>query len=426
MSKIENTFLIRKDWLNRLFLLPKFNLGNLFMLQKQSLVRIFYYSGILLAFYGSLTPWFLAPIFKFYQIIACFPIVFAMLLGNSMNNSIFSRKDYVRPLAAFTFFFVVSALVDGRNLNGIINLLFTIIIFFSLFRLNVSELPRLGNLLAISLACILVVSIPFFLLFLVGFPLPHHSFYPPDLDYSFENYRFFLVDDRGAFMFIPRYTSVFLEPSHLAMACITLLFCQTGKWKRWYNLVLFFALFLTFSLAGYVFIVFMFFATSWMQGHSIVGKAMLLILLTSVVVVGSLFYNKGDNLVNQLIVQRLTLNEDGELEGDNRVSGIFDREYEQLTQSPQILVGKGSASMKEFGFGNAGYKVFIYSNGLIGLFLLMVFMLVLVTVPQNFRPKVVFLAVQALSFIPHAMPIKYYFFIPLFVLLYHYDSRKLT
>lgn len=416
--KLDNIFLIRKNAIDRLFLFRKIDFESLLTIQKVDVVRWVFYFGMLIVYYASMTPWFLWRIYSYFPLFAFFPIVLSMLLSRGLSTPLFTRKDYIYPTVAYFFLIFTVVIINGRNAFAYIFMVFNLTIFLSVFKLNIDELDRLGTFLAKSMGCLLAVSIPFYLLYLVGFPIPHYHLVNPDFDYSYENYRFFLIDDRSTFDLVPRFHSVFLEPSHLGMACISLLFAQIGKWRRWYNIVLFVALILTFSLAAYVFLVIMLYSASWMKGKAIIAKLMMLGGLCLVVVVASLFYNKGDNLVNQLIVQRLTINEDGKLEGDNRVSSIFEREYDQMASSSEILVGRGSESMKKFGFGNAGYRVYIYSNGLITVFVLIIFFAVVVSTSRNTKAKIVMLLVHAISFIPHAVPVKQSFFIPLYIMLF--------
>ena len=237
-------------------------------------------------------------------------------------------------------------------------------------------------------------------------------------DYQFDIYLFFLVDMRFNFELIPRFHSVFLEPSHLGMACIALLYSQIGRWNTWPCRVLFLALLMSFSLAAYLCLVVMLFSAAWMKGKSIIGKIVLLSVLGGAMVVGSIFYNRGDNLVNQLIVQRLALNEEGNIEGDNRTTDLFTREYEKAIDSGDILLGRGMEEVQKFGFGNAGYRVYIYTYGLVTLFFLVLFFAVLSRTSPNRRAVLSMLLIELVTFIPHAQPIRFYTFIPYYILMF--------
>ena len=158
-----------------------------------------------------------------------------------------------------------------------------------------------------------------------------------------------------------------------------------------------------------------------MKGRNIIGKVILLISLCAVVATISLYYNRGQNVINELIVQRLMINEDGELEGDNRATETFQREYKKLASSSEILTGRGYEGMAKFSTegGNAGYRVYIYSNGLIGVMLLTFFLCTLAyTGTGGWRNKVVMLTAHFISFIPAATPLKFAMFIPWYILLF--------
>ena len=418
MKNINDIFLIDTSKIQRLFLVPTANVSKLFQWKVRDIALVMCYFGLFIAYYASLTPWFLWKIYRYYVFFALVPIVLSIMLSRNLKHPIFDRKDWLYPLITCAILQLSMALTSGKNINGIAMVVFSTIIYLSIFMLNINDLRKLGDWLSWSMAAILSVSIPFYLLHLVGFPLPHYHLVPTDMEYSFESYYFFLVDDRFAFDLLPRFNSVFLEPSHLGMACIGLLYTQIGKWNKLRNKIIFAGLFLTFSLAAYICLILMLFSSAWMKGKAILGKVLLLIGVCIAIVVAALVYNKGENLVNQLIVQRLSLNAEGKIEGDNRTTDIFTREYNKLANSEQVLVGKGLESFQRFGNGNAGYRVFIYCYGLISVLFVIVFFLAFSHTSNNKRAKIAMFALAILSFIPHGIPIKFYFFIPLYILTF--------
>ena len=407
--------MLHKRTLIKLFLIPVDKVHQLFYLSKRDLVYYCYYAGVLLAYIGSLDPWFMWPFYMIYPVVAFLPIFLSMLMSLHLKTPVFTRKEFVSSFISYLLLVVVMALVNGRNIYGFIFLVFNATIFLSLFRLEKDGLVRISTFLCKAMAVIMCFSIPFFILYLIGFPLPHYHIVNEEFQYSYENFRFFLLDDRSTMFFVPRFHSVFLEPGHLGTACTFLLLTQIGKWKRWYNLILFFTIFITFSLAAYVLLAMTFFGAAWIQRKAIVGKILLLVGILSIVVVASIFYNKGDNLVNQLIVQRLTIDEDGKLEGDNRVTSMFETEYDNYIKSDDILWGREYISMK-YGWGNAGYRVFIFQYGIIVLLLVFVFYIVFALQGVDRRAMMVMLAIAVSSFIVRSIPLAYYYFIPLFVL----------
>lgn len=409
---------IKKSTLRPFYQFPKIKAESLFLIEKQTVVRWLFYAGILIASFASLTPWFLWPIYRYHVLFANIPLLASLYFARKLKKNPFNRTDFKFP-ALFCFcVLIVMALTSGKNAFGLLMSVFQLVIYLSLFRIDKEELRKLGDVLTKAMACILSVSIPFYFLYLIGFPLPHHSLVPDQFEYTFETYYFFLLDDRSALELVPRFHSVFLEPSHMGMACIALLYSQIGKWNKWRCRILFFAIIISFSLAAYLCLVAMLFCAAWMKGKAIMGKLLLLLSLGTTVVVTSIFYNKGQNLVNILIVQRMTTDENGDLEGDNRTTGLFTKEFEKLLNSPQVFTGKGIEEMQKFGNGNSGFRVFIYTYGLISLFFVILFFMVFVRTSDNTRAKISMLIIHGLSFVAHGIPMKFYFFIPLYILTF--------
>lgn len=430
MSKrLSDIFIIHTKNIQRLFFVRKINLSRLYFIQVRKIALYTSFLGLFIVYYASLTPWFLWSIHKYYVFFALVPLLLGMLMSRQLKQPIFNRKDYLYPLIACILLQLTMALTSRKNINGVLMVVFSSMIYMSLFRMEIKELKRLSNYLTTSMACILVISIPFYIIHLLGVHLPHFHTAPADLDYSFENYYFFLVDDRFAFEFIPRFHSIFLEPSHLGMACISLLYSQIGNWNKLSCKILFVGIFMTFSVAAYICLILLFFSSAWMKGKAILGKILLILTLCVITIITSLIYNKGNNLVNQLIVQRLTLNTEGKIEGDNRTTAIFTKEYNKLASSEEIIIGKGMEKFLRFGNnGNSGFRVYIYCYGLLSILMLIIFFITLFRTSTNRRAVVSMTLISIASFIAHGTPILYYFFIPLYILLFNETTpqKKLT
>ena len=425
MTRQTNIFLIDIRKVKKLFILPKFNLSQWMVIPIREIAFGLYFLGILLVFFTSLSPWFLWGLYFYGQFVAFIPIVSAFLLSRTLSQPLFTRTDYIYPIITYILCATVMNLLSGRNMNGYIGDAFNAVIFLSLFMLNIQDLVRLGNMLAKTFAILLVPSIFFYVLYLLGYSLPHYHVVTTLGNYSYENYIFFLLDDRFAAQLIPRFHSVFLEPAHLAIACIALLLTQVRLWKRWYNIVIFVALIISFSLAGYVLMIAMLFGASWMKRQAIMRKILALLCVCAVVTVVSIFYNDGDNLVNDLIIQRLEMKDDGKLEGDNRVSEGFEKVYDNFAQSDRFLFGEGLDKYERYSTGgNAGYRVFFYVNGFISFIFLIVFYITFPAYSHNTRNKWVMYMIASMSFIAHAIPLKFYFFIPLYILVYRDIENK--
>lgn len=404
--------------MQRLFLVPKIDFSKLFIIQLRDFAFAIYILAIVITFFSTWTAWFTWKLHGVHQFLCSFLIATSFIFSRTLSRPIFSRKDYLYPLGAFAVYYYLSVLLRGANVFGLLNATCSIIVFGSLFALERKELIRIGNLLAKTTGALLVPSIFFYLIYLTGRSLPHYHVKCPFADYSFENYTFFMVVDNDTFTLIPRFTSYFLEPAHLAMGCIVLLTAQIGQWNKWYNIALFTATLLSFSLAGYVFLAIVLVGAAWMKGKAVIGKLIALAVVMLGIGIGSMFYNQGDNLVNTLIVERLAVDSDGKMAGDNRVTNSFLREYEKYIGTSRAILGEGGDKMERFGFGNAGYRVFIYSNGLFLTVLLFCVFCVIASRSREKRARVLFWTIHLVSFIPHAFPLRFYFFTPLYVLLH--------
>lgn len=388
-----------------------FDISSLYLLEKRTIVRIFLYSGMLLAYLGSLNPWFLWSLGPLYVLPAGGLIAIAMLISNSMDKPVFYLRNFLPAILSYIVLLYYLQFVGGSNIKGFIGNSFSIFIFLALFRIDTKDLSSLVVFIAKVMAVLLSISILCFFLYLIGFHFPSkNSVFGEYALYSYTNYYFFMIDDRTIFSTIfPRFHSVFLEPGHLGTATVLLLLAQMGNWKKWYNVVLIIASLMTFSLAAYVLFVVIVFFNLWCQRKRILKKVFFSITIIAVISVGAFFYNGGDNLIHDLILIRLEI-ENGELAGDNRVTDEFQAEYDNFLQSSDLLLGR---DMDKTTSGNSGFRVFIYENGLIGLFLVILLYLLSFWRAEDKRSWISAMVVSILCFIIRGYPLWENYFIPL-------------
>lgn len=169
-----------------------FDISRLYLFEKRTIVKIFLYSGMLLAYFGSLNPWFLWPLGPFYIVPACCLIVVAMLVSNSMEKPYFNRRDFLFTISAYVILLCYQLFVNDASFAGFVVQVFNIFIFLSLFRTDADELLRLVTFLAKVMAVLLSISIPCFILYyLFGLQFPSQSaVFGENALYSFTNYYF--------------------------------------------------------------------------------------------------------------------------------------------------------------------------------------------------------------------------------------------
>lgn len=385
--------------------------SDLYLIRKDKFVPFCFGCGIFLAYIGSLNPSFLWKLSSLYVLPAAFLAGTSVFVAQSMKEpAVFTRNDYLLPVSVCVVLVFYMSFATGGNVNRYIAQVFHIIVFASLFMANGVTLFKLSTWISKAMACLLIVSILFYLLYLSGFPLPSRNAQFGDM-YYYTDYYFFLLDDRSLFIF-PRFHSVFLEPGHLGTVTILLLLSQIGHWRKWYNVVLWVTTLMTFSLAAYVLSIVVVSLNLWIHRRLALKKLCVVICFLSAVTAGAFFYNGGDNLVHDLILLRLEVNDEGQLEGDNRVTGSFEDEYDSFLHSSDILFGR------DYDYeipGNSGYRVFIYEYGLMGLFLLLAFFAFSMRNAEDKRVLCSAAIVALLCFLVRGNSFLFCNFVPLFI-----------
>ena len=396
-----------------------FRLSDLYLIEKEKLSIALLYIGMLIAFLGSMSPWFMWSIGSYYSIIAAIFLLGSLMVSNTMYQPIYNWDNYLLPLLAFILFTFYENASTGRNLNAYIMVVFRIIIFFTLFRLGRQQLLPLITFIAKVMGILLAVSLVGHFLYLIGISLPSKSVEFGQF-YSFTNYYLFLLDDRNMFTIIPRFSSYFPEPSHVGSAAAFLLFAQRGKWKKWYNIVLLATIAFSFSLAAYIYLIVIVFLNLWIERKRLLRKLLITIILIIAGIVAAFTYNEGNNLVNNLILTRMEV-DDGELAGDNRVTDNFEKDYSNFLESSDILFGRNIDTEE---FGNAGYKPFFYEHGLIGIVLIGLFYILALKNAKDKRAVISALIVASLYFIVSAFMLYEKIFVPLYTAAYRDEGLK--
>ncbi len=386
--------------------------GDIYV-EKRTMIYALFCTGMLIAYMGSLRPWFTWPISRYYPFIAAIPFLMAVVLSNSSKSPQFHRKSFLVPTALTTVLLVYQAFVNQLNIFGYIHAFASVLMFATLYAYDIEMLKKAVTFICKVMACILCVSFPFFILYLLGFTLPHFNLTNEAQTYSFDNYIFFLIDDRSLIAIFPRFQSVFTEPGHLGSATSFLLFTQLGQWKKWYNIVLIGATLASFSLAAYVFIVVIALMGAWIQKKHFILKVTIVIVLIAAALITATLYNNGDNLVNTLIVERLEV-VDGKMVGDNRVTEDFENDFDSFMKTDDVFLGR-DFDREDYGFGNAGYRVYIYDYGFVGVFLVFILYVSFIFYSENTRAALAAIMVAIIAFIVRDTPTSYYFLFSFFI-----------
>ena len=339
--------------------------------------------------------------------------IMSVLLSRSTRTPIFTRTDFLLPTLLSLIVQYYQCLVNAQNIVPFIISTASLCMFYCMFRIDKEIAEKSLTKICKVFAGFLIISILFFFLHFIGVNLPNMSVERGN--YSYTNFFFFLLDDRELWnILIPRFNSVFLEPGHMGTTIIMLLATQIGKWKKWYNVVLFVALLISFSLAAYCLGVMLLFLRLWMLRRKIVLKVLGLVSFLGIIVGGSFVYNDGDNMLNNLIVMRLEVSDTGDdFKGNNRVSEDFEKEFESFLGSSDVLFGR---EMDYEGWGNSGYRVYIYDYGMAGFALFLVFYFFAFRTGRDIRAITTAFVLAMTNFWIRGYPMLFAFLYPYFII----------
>lgn len=209
--------------------------------------------------------------------------------------------------------------------------------------------------------------------------------------YRYDNHYLYLTKQSNFLESIEsyyRFSSIFSEPGYLGIMLTFLLFINKYDIKKLRNIVYIVSLILTLSLAGYILALFAYVA----QRMEFSKKRILtLIGIGTVLTIGYQFfstYNGGDNSINNAIIARLQMDDNGIIAGYNRTSQALDDQFTDLLNSSDIIFGIPDRKNVEFG---VGYKAFIMKNGLFGLLLFILFLVEIAKRGNNYRSWILFI-----------------------------------
>lgn len=297
-----------------------------------------------------------------------------------------------------------SIVIDGP-IMGIVTLLSYMPVIYLLF-LPAEYLEDLLGFCTKWYAILLGGALVVYLMVLtVGFP-KFGRFVHPNYE-PYDNYLLYIKTtyDYGTF---ERFNAFFLEPGHQALLSSFLMLANKYNFKQNpYLYILGAGVIFSFSLAGYLLTIVGFTLT---KINSVARLFGLLSILT-LVVVGILNWNGGDNAVNELILGRLEYDESKGIKGNNRYFNNTDDEFTKAFRNDDAWIGvKNKANMDLI--GGAGYKIYILKFGIVGVILALLLYLSLIPPHPDFKYTVVFLIVLSFCFVQRAYPTWYSWLFP--------------
>ena len=389
------------------------DLNKYLVFGKRDIAIALFTTGIAINIFASIHVMYFWMIEAYCPFVTMPLFIMSVLLSRSTRTPIFTRTDFLLPTLLSLIVQYYQCLVNAQNIVPFIISTASLCMFYCMFRIDKEIAEKSLTKICKVFAGFLIISILFFFLHFIGVNLPNVSVERGN--YSYTNFFFFLLDDRELWnILIPRFNSVFLEPGHMGTTIIMLLATQIGKWKKWYNVVLFVALLMSFSLAAYCLGVMLLFLRLWMLRRKIVLKVLGLVSFLGIIVGGSFVYNDGDNMLNNLIVMRLEVSDTGDdFKGNNRVSEDFEKEFESFLGSSDILFGR---EMDYEGWGNSGYRVYIYDYGMAGFALFFVFYFFAFRTGRDIRAITTAFVLAMTNFWIRGYPMLFAFLYPYFII----------
>lgn len=271
----------------------------------------------------------------------------------------------------------------------------------SVIMLSLEEKKYLLKVITLFFVVVLVVSIPYWLLFLSGANLPHSAPIEHSNGYHiYYNYYLFRVS-AYAFTF-PRFSSVFLEPGQLATPCVFLFFLNAMENKvfSFKNIVLLIAILFSLSLIGYGLLLVSLVFIAWSRG----SNYRYVFTVFALLVIGGfyrIFSSNEDSSVNTLILDRLEYDEEKGIAGNNRTARIFDLNYQSFLQSDERYFGihHRLKTGNDWSNNSSGYKKFIVHHGLVGFAIFLLYILSLYWFNRNERSFVFLIMLLTAFFI---------------------------
>lgn len=311
-------------------------------------------------------------------------IVLSIIAPLSYLNRVKCDKRLSNILLCVLWGIIVFYMMYARGVSGPVAMLKRsgeFLCVSSIILLPIKQKQKLLKFFTLGISIIVAISLPPWILHLIGIPLPHTSpFLLEDGYHVVTNYYFFLAGDEFNVLKFPRFRGMFVEGGQVAPVCVFLYFANNKLLPLWQKITLFSAIILSFSLAGYCTFVISYILHTLLNPQNRY-RILETSLFLSIIIGFFVFFNNPNNQNNpfySLIIERLSYDDENIISGYNRTTEYLDFRYQRLMDSDERFFGIGK-ELREDNWSNdsSGIKKFIIWNGLIGVSLVALFMLIL-------------------------------------------------
>lgn len=193
----------------------------------------------------------------------------------------------------------------------------------------------------------------------------------------FQNYIFYVKEIGGFDSDLLRFGGPFLEPGYVGMMGAFLLFVNQFELRRKEIKIILLSVLLSLSLAGWVLAFLGYLEILYYKGRLNIRKLIPFIAIFLICLVAGLYYNNGDNIVNNEILSRLAFDEEKGFVGNNRNVETM-MEFFQAMWGNWDLILYGYPPTAFYGLADwetvgAGLDRFMVFHGLIGVLYVFLF-----------------------------------------------------
>ncbi|MCF0181636.1 MAG: hypothetical protein HUK11_05210 [Muribaculaceae bacterium] len=173
-----------------------------------------------------------------------------------------------------------------------------------------------------------------------------------------------------------RFKSVFLEPGHVSMIATFFVAANRFDFRNIFVLLISLCIIPTFGLAGYVLFIigYALYSIENNRIKTVLKRAVPVVTLAYCAFMFFQEYNGGNNLFNDLIVNRLEYDEEKGVVGNDRASIHFETAFDTAVKNGEILIGISEREFKSIydsGGVGSGAIVYMLQHGIIGSFFLL-------------------------------------------------------
>lgn len=331
-------------------------------------IRLVLYLCLFLSFLTSMNIWFSWNENKKYINVALACLVMFCILKGKIKL-VYSQRNIISFLllsaAYVSYGFIYERFV------GFVAGFSPVPVFFVIICLNSEDKEKCLDYITRWFTYLLIPSLILYLISYV-FPIPSVGQVQIDTEYlAYLPYDNYIILVKSLF-YLFRFTGPFLEPGHLGMIIMFLLFANRCDFYKWQVVALFIISLFTLSLASYVLFVLCYFFCMVSIGSKTIYKEFFFSIAFLVVTYYiAISYNNGHNYINEMIIERLQYDQDKGFSGNNRVFGQIDAYYDfLLNNSRYFWTGydhKTIQYLAETGSRGTGYVMYVVQYGFGGL-----------------------------------------------------------